>query len=96
MYLQRALLKGEILTDGFYWFDTGTFNSQLDAANTIKSIQTNRDHVISCLEVIAFKNGWIDAEELRKRAELLHKNDYGKYLMKEYEKSQGKGRKLVK
>ena len=96
MYLQRALLKGEILGEGFYWFDTGTFSSQLDAANTVKSIQTNRDKVISCLEKIAFDNGWIDAEELRKRAELLYKNDYGKYLMKVYEKSQGMGRKLVK
>ncbi len=96
MYLQRALLKGEILGEGFYWFDTGTFNSQLDAANTIKSIQANRDKVISCLETIAFNNGWIDAETLRKRAELLYKNDYGKYLMKVYEKSQDKGRVLVK
>ena len=96
MYLQRALLKGEILGEGFYWFDTGTFSSQLDAANTIKSIQANRDKVISCLETIAFNNGWIDAQTLRKRAELLYKNDYGKYLMKVYEKSQDKGRVLVK
>lgn len=96
MYLQRGLLKGQLLDDGFYWFDTGTFNSQLDATNTIKSIETNRDKVICCLEKTAFENGWIDAETLRQRAELLIKNDYGKYLMKLYEKSQGKGRTLVK
>lgn len=90
MFLQESKLKGEILGDGFYWFDTGTFDSQLDAANAIKSLESNKDKVVACLEEISFSNGWLSPDELRTRAELLYKNNYGKYLMKIYEKSQEK------
>lgn len=82
MYLQENLLKAEILGDEFTWFDTGTFDSQLDAANMIKSIETNKDKVICCPEQIAYYKNWISKEELQERANLLKKNAYGQYLQK--------------
>ena len=93
MYLQEGRLKAAILEEGFYWFDTGTFDSQLDAADVIKSIETNRARVICCPEKIGLDNGWLDTETFRKRAELLMKNSYGQYLLKylaEYEEKQMK------
>ena len=82
MYLQEDTLKAEILGDGFTWFDTGTFDSQLDAANMIKSIETNKDKVICCPEQIAYYKNWITKDELQERANLLKKNTYGQYLQK--------------
>lgn len=81
-YLKDEKLKAEKLEEGFVWFDTGTFDSQLEAANMIKAIESNQDKVICCPEKIAYDNNWINEEQLEKRAELLHKNTYGKYLKK--------------
>ena len=82
MYLKQNKLKAELLGEGFTWFDTGTFESQLDAANMIKTIESNKDKVICCPEQIAYYKNWISKEELQKRAELLKKNTYGEYLQK--------------
>ena len=82
MYLQEGVLQAELLGEGFTWFDTGTFDSQLDAANMIKSIEHNKDKVICCPEQIAYYKNWISKEQLSERAELLKKNTYGKYLKK--------------
>ena len=82
MYLQECYLKAELLGEGFTWFDTGTFDSQLDAANMIRTIENNKDKVICCPEQIAYYRGWITKEQLDERAELLKKNSYGKYLKK--------------
>ncbi len=82
MYLQEGDLKAELLGEGFTWFDTGTFDSQLDAANMIRTIENNKDKVICCPEQIAYYRGWITKEQLDERAELLKKNSYGKYLEK--------------
>lgn len=87
MYLEDGKLKAELLGEGYAWFDTGLTDSLLDASSTIKTLQNLRDSIISCPEQIAYKNGWIKDEELLERAELMKKNDYGKYLMKTYEKS---------
>ncbi len=81
-YLQKGVLKAELLGEGFTWFDTGTFDSQLDAANMIRSIENNKDKVICCPEQIAYYKSWINKEELQERAVLLNKNSYGKYLQK--------------
>ena len=86
MYLEEGKLKAELLGGGYAWFDTGLTDSLLDASATIKTLQNLRDSIISCPEQIAYKNGWITDEELLARAELLHKNDYGRYLKKTYEK----------
>ena len=87
MYLKNNKLKAELLDDSFTWFDTGTFDSQLDAANMIKAISTNKEKVICCPEKIGFSNGWINEKELEERAELLKKNSYGKYLKKVLEQN---------
>ena len=87
MYLQEGLLQAELLGEGFTWFDTGTFDSQLDAANMIKSIEHNKDKVICCPEQIAYYKNWISKEQLSERAELLKKNTYGQYLMKVIEQT---------
>ena len=59
MYLKKDILKAGLLGDGYTWFDTGTFDSLLDASNMIRSIQSNKDKVICCPEVIAYYNEWL-------------------------------------
>ncbi len=82
MYLKAEKLKAEILGEEFTWFDTGTFKSQLDAANMIRTIENNKDKVICCPEQIAYYHGWLSKEKLQERADLLKKNTYGEYLQK--------------
>ncbi len=82
MYLKQNKLKACLLGDGYTWFDTGTFESLLDASNMIRTIENNRDAVICCPEAIAYENGWISNQELEERAKVLSKNSYGKYLNK--------------
>lgn len=82
IYLQEGRLKAQLLGDGFTWFDTGTPDSQLEAANMIKTIQSNKGRVICAPEIIGYQNGWLSKEELLQRGELLRKNDYGKCLIK--------------
>jgi len=80
MYLKEEHLLAEILGGGFSWYDTGTFESQLDAAQAIRTYQTNRGKVLACLEQIGYNNGWLSKELLEERANLLSKNTYGSYL----------------
>ena len=82
MYLKKGDLRACLLGEGYTWFDTGTFDSLIDAANMIRTIQNNRDRVICCPEYIGYNNGWINKEEFKKRAELMKKNSYGEFLDK--------------
>lgn len=82
MYLQEENLKAEVLGDEFTWFDTGTFDSELDAANMIRTIEKNKGKVICCPEQIAYYKNWINKDQLAERAKILSKNNYGKYLKK--------------
>ena len=86
MYLKEDRLLAELLGGGFSWYVTGTFESQLGAANAIRVYQTNRGKVLSCLEQIGYKNGWLSRELLEERAKELSKNTYGKYLRKVLDK----------
>ncbi len=86
MYLKEGKLKAELLGGGFLWYDTGTHNSCIDAGEMIRKIQENNGKIISCPEAIAYKRGWISDEQLLQSAELMKKNDYGKYLMEVYQK----------
>ena len=86
MYLQDGKLKAELLGAGYAWFDTGLTDSLLDASATIKTLQNLRASIISCPEQIAYKNGWLTDEQLEERAELMKKNEYGKYLRRILEK----------
>lgn len=85
-YLQSKLLKSSILGEGYTWFDTGTFESLLDASNMIRTIENNKDIVICCPEAISYEQGWMDKEEVLTRARTLEKNSYGKYLRRLVEK----------
>ena len=92
MYLKEGILRAELLGGGYTWFDTGTYNSMMQAANMIQLVQENNGKVISCPEAIAYKNGWIDENKMNDAAELMHKNDYGKYLAKVVEKTKEKNK----
>lgn len=81
-YLEDGHLKACLLGGGYTWFDTGTFDSLLNASVMIKAIQDNKGKIISCLEQIGYDQGWLSQDELSKRAELLKKNSYGEYLGK--------------
>ena len=87
MFLEEHRLKADLLGGGYAWFDTGLTDSLLDASNTIKTLQNLRASIISCPEQISYKNGWLTDEQLLARAKQLEKNDYGKYLMKTYQRS---------
>lgn len=86
MYLEDGKLKAELLGGGYAWFDTGLTDSLLDASSMIKTLQNIRAAIISCPEQIAYQQGWITDEQLLQRAERMQKNEYGKYLMKVYQR----------
>jgi len=80
-YLKRDDLTVELTGRGWAWFDTGTHDSLLRAANFVRMIQENQSLRIACVEEIAFRMGYIDAAQLEKLAQEMLKNDYGQYLM---------------
>ncbi|MFT6911498.1 MAG: glucose-1-phosphate thymidylyltransferase, partial [Paracoccaceae bacterium] len=80
MYLHDGLLSVEQMGRGFAWLDTGTHASLLDAGNFVRTLQDRQGLQTGCPEEIAFEAGWIDAAQLRARAALFKKNDYGRYL----------------
>ncbi len=80
IYLENNDLSVEVLGRGYSWLDTGTFDSLNEASDFVKSIQKN-GQMVACLEEIAYINGWVDAETIRKIGEGMSKNTYGKYLI---------------
>lgn len=82
MYLQEKRLKAVLLGGGYTWFDTGTFESQMDAAQFIRSTQNNKGKIICCSEQIGYDQGWVSEETLKQSAEMMKKNSYGAYLQK--------------
>ncbi|MFN2925944.1 glucose-1-phosphate thymidylyltransferase RfbA [Lachnospiraceae bacterium YH-ros2228] len=80
-YLDRGDLYVETLGRGFAWLDTGNHDMLLAAANFVSTIQKRQGLYVSCIEEIAYKRGFIDAEQLKKLAQPLMKSDYGKYLV---------------
>ena len=82
LYLKKCKLKSNLLDDSYTWFDTGTFDSLIDASNMIRTIENNKDSLVCSPELIAFNNRWITDKELENRSDLLSKNEYGKRLKK--------------
>ncbi len=79
-YLMQEQLRVELLGRGFAWLDTGTHESLLQAGNFVETVEKRQGLKISCLEEIAYRMGYITAEQLRALAEPLVKSEYGKYL----------------
>ena len=81
-YLEKSELSVEILGRGFAWLDTGTHDSLLDAAGFIATLQKRQGLMVACPEEIAYRQGWIGADQVQKVATQLSKNSYGQYLSK--------------
>ena len=81
-YLEDKNLLVQTLQRGFAWLDTGTHDSLSEASTFIEVIEKRQGLKVACLEEIAYKRGWIDKAQLRKLAEPMAKNDYGKYLLR--------------
>jgi glucose-1-phosphate thymidylyltransferase len=81
-YLQQQALSVEIMGRGYAWLDTGTHDSLMEAGQFIATLEKRQGLKVACPEEIAFRAGWIDAEQLEQLAQPLLKNGYGQYLMK--------------
>lgn len=86
-YLERNTLHVELFDRGTAWLDTGTTQSLIDAGNFIRVLEERQGLKIACPEEIAFRNGFIDAEQLQRLAEPLKSSGYGQYLLELVEKS---------
>ena len=80
-FLEAGQLKVQTLGRGFAWLDTGTHDSLSEASTFIEVIEKRQGLKISCLEEIAYRNGWITADRLRELAQPMSKNQYGQYLL---------------
>jgi glucose-1-phosphate thymidylyltransferase len=82
IYLEQGRLSVAMMGRGYAWLDTGTHQSLIEASNFIQTIELRQGLKVACPEEIAFRKNFIDAEQIRRLAAPLIKNDYGKYLMK--------------
>jgi glucose-1-phosphate thymidylyltransferase len=80
-YLKQSQLNVEIMGRGYAWLDTGTHDSLLEAASFIATLQKRQGLQVACPEEIAFRQDWINAEQLEGLADPLKKNGYGQYLL---------------
>lgn len=81
VYLEEGLLSVELFGRGFAWLDTGNCDSLLEASNFVATIQNRQGFYVSCIEEIAWRNGWIDNRQLAALGEKLNKTAYGQYLL---------------
>ena len=94
MYLDKDELNVEIFGRGYTWLDTGTMDSLAEACNFVRTIQNLQGVGISVIEEIAYKNGWIDKEQLLKSADSYGKSEYGKRLRKVVDDKRYSDRKI--
>ncbi len=80
IYMEKNNLKVELLGRGFAWLDTGTYESLLEAALFVETIEKRQGYKIACLEEIAWTNGWLTNRQLEIQSNLLCKSAYGEYL----------------
>jgi glucose-1-phosphate thymidylyltransferase len=82
MYLKQGQLNVQIMGRGYAWLDTGTHDSLLEASQFIATLEKRQGLKVACPEEIAFRSGWITAEQVSKLAQPMLKNGYGQYLLK--------------
>lgn len=80
-YMERGDLNVELLGRGFAWLDTGTHESLLEASHFVETIEKRQGLKVACLEEIAYTNGWLSADDIRRIGAVMSKNDYGQYLL---------------
>lgn len=81
-YLQRGDLHVSLLGRGFAWLDTGTHDSLMEASHFVHTIEARQGLKVACLEEIAYRQGWLSADQLANQAEALSKTGYGQYLQR--------------
>ena len=81
LYLNEGLLRVELMGRGMAWLDTGTCDSLNDASGYIRTLENRQGLKVGCPEEVAWRQGWINAEQLTALAEPLKKSGYGNYLM---------------
>ncbi|MBP4050866.1 glucose-1-phosphate thymidylyltransferase RfbA [Chromobacterium violaceum] len=80
-YLQQGTLDVQTMRRGYAWLDTGTHESMLEASQFISTIESRQGLKVACPEEIAYRNGWIDDNQVKKLAQPLQKTGYGRYLL---------------
>jgi len=80
VYLRAGKLAVERLGRGYAWLDTGTHESLLEASEFVRTLEKRTGQKIGCVEEVAFRQGFIDARQLKRLARLYSKSDYGAYL----------------
>ena len=81
LYLRKKKLDLVVFGRGFTWMDTGTHGALAEATNFVKSIEDHQGLKVSCIEEIAYRNGWISQEKLVEQGNLMKNNEYGKHLL---------------
>jgi glucose-1-phosphate thymidylyltransferase len=81
-YLERGQLRVEPMGRGIAWLDAGTHESLLQAANFVQAVEERQGMMISCPEEIAYRMGYLSADDLRHQALVMESNEYGKYLLR--------------
>jgi glucose-1-phosphate thymidylyltransferase len=89
-YLARRELRVRLLGRGFAWLDTGTHESLLEASTFIETIEKRQGLKVACIEEVAYRMGYIDAEQVRRLVEPFKKNGYGHYLLQLISERDGK------
>jgi glucose-1-phosphate thymidylyltransferase len=80
-YRKRGALRVELLGRGFAWLDTGTHDSLLEASTYVETIEKRQGLKVACVEEVAYRMGFIDANQLKRLAEPLRRNGYGQYML---------------